>query len=441
MAEYKSRYTGEQIDAGIAKANTALQEHQDLSSKQDKLVSGTTIKTINGNSILGEGNLVIEGGGEGLSSVAHDNTLTGAGTNANPLGVDSSKFQSPLVSGINIKTINNTSILGNGNIDIPGGGGGDSFLTEETISSGGDVAVTGLELDLYTYNAIVGGSFYINPIVLPTNATDKAVSWSSSDSTIATVNEQGQVNAIATGTSNIICTTHDGGFTATCVVAVSEGTIIPVDSVSLNKATTSLQVGNTETLTATVLPANATDKTLTWSTSDSSKATINNGVVTAVASGTATITATSNADNTKYDTCEITITSAPTPAQKIQLSTLERTPGGIKADGTPHTLGGVYHTIVPYTEGIEIKTTWNGNWDLTKYPAVLVENNGTYTPIVCSIGDKNISIGGKIAKSASATLTGYSTGSSVIINMLIGSATTTAMDDTDSLYYIEGSNE
>lgn len=151
MAEYKSSYTGEQIDAGIAKANTALQEHQDISGKvdkeqgkglstndftneekskldninmsekQDTLVSGTNIKTINGNSILGEGNLVIEGGGEGLSSVAHDNTLTGDGTNANPLGVDSSKFQSPLVSGTNIKTINGANILGSGNIVIEGG--------------------------------------------------------------------------------------------------------------------------------------------------------------------------------------------------------------------------------------------------------------------------------------------------------------------------------
>ena len=97
---------------------------------QDVLVSGSNIKTINGNSILGEGNLVIEGGGGGLSSVAHDETLTGAGTNNTPLGVDTTKIatksdlngkQDTLVSGTNIKTINNTSILGSGNIDIEGG--------------------------------------------------------------------------------------------------------------------------------------------------------------------------------------------------------------------------------------------------------------------------------------------------------------------------------
>lgn len=164
MAEYKSTYTGQEIDAGIAKANTAI---QDVSDKQDTLVSGTNIKTINGNSVLGSGNLVIEGGGGGLSSVAHDETLTGAGTNNNPLGVDTTKIatksdlngkqdtidsshklssdlvddtnktnkfvtssekttwsgkQDQLVSGTNIKTINNTSILGSGNIEVGGGG-------------------------------------------------------------------------------------------------------------------------------------------------------------------------------------------------------------------------------------------------------------------------------------------------------------------------------
>lgn len=69
MAEYKSRYTGEQIDAGIAKANTALQEHQDISGKQDILISGTNIKTINNQNILGNGNIDIPGGG-GLSGNA-----------------------------------------------------------------------------------------------------------------------------------------------------------------------------------------------------------------------------------------------------------------------------------------------------------------------------------------------------------------------------------
>ena len=122
---------GTQIDLSNYVTNQQLT--QALNGKQDNLVSGTNIKTINGNSVLGSGNLVIEGGGEGLSSVAHDNTLTGDGTNANPLGVDSSKFQSPLVSGTNIKTINNTSILGSGNIDIEGGEGSEISATASAL--------------------------------------------------------------------------------------------------------------------------------------------------------------------------------------------------------------------------------------------------------------------------------------------------------------------
>lgn len=122
MAEYKSAYTGQEIDAGIAKANTAI---QDVSNKQDTLVSGTNIKTINNQSILGSGNLEI-GGGSGTSDYdqlsnrpsINNNTLTGNKTSSQ-LGL-----QEELVSGTNIKTINNTSILGSGNINIEGGSGG-----------------------------------------------------------------------------------------------------------------------------------------------------------------------------------------------------------------------------------------------------------------------------------------------------------------------------
>jgi hypothetical protein len=196
MANYKSIYTGAEIDSAIGKANTALQEHQELKTinneslvgegnitiegtsyeagnniqiseenvisatdtiyddtelreaiagKQEELISGTNIKTINGNSILGEGNLVIEGGEGGLTSVAHDDTLTGSGTNENPLGIDTTKIalksdipdisekQDVLVSGENIKTINGQSILGNGNINIEGGEGSSDLIVSDSI--------------------------------------------------------------------------------------------------------------------------------------------------------------------------------------------------------------------------------------------------------------------------------------------------------------------
>lgn len=84
---------------------------------------------------------------------------------------------------------------------------------------------------------------------------------------------------------------------------------IAVKGVMLNKTKTSLIVGATETLTATISPTNATDKKVTWATSDATKATVTNGKITAVAEGSATITVTSASDNTKKATCTVTITA------------------------------------------------------------------------------------------------------------------------------------
>lgn len=97
----------------------------DLSSKQDVLVSGQNIKTINGNSLLGSGNLEIQGGGP---SITVDDTLSTTSTNPVQNKVITEKIntkQDSLVSGTSIKTINSTSLLGSGNISIPKGDKGD----------------------------------------------------------------------------------------------------------------------------------------------------------------------------------------------------------------------------------------------------------------------------------------------------------------------------
>lgn len=81
-----------------------------------------------------------------------------------------------------------------------------------------------------------------------------------------------------------------------------------VAGVSLNKATTTIAVGNTETLVATVTPANADDKSVSWTSSDDTVATVSNGVVEGAAAGTATITVTTT-DGGFTDTCEVTVTN------------------------------------------------------------------------------------------------------------------------------------
>ena len=128
--------------------------------------------------------------------------------------------------------------------------------------------------------------------VLPENAENKNISWESSDDSVATVDENGLVTAIATGTATITVTTEDNEFTATCEVTVTEKTIA-VSSVSLNENEITLDKEETYQLIATVLPENASNKNVSWESSDDSVAIVDeNGLVTAIAAGAATITVT-----------------------------------------------------------------------------------------------------------------------------------------------------
>jgi len=132
------------------------------------------------------------------------------------------------------------------------------------------------------------------------------VTWSSSDSTKASVASDWTVTWKAEG-ENITITATSWYAQATCTVKVEK---IAVTGVTLNKSETTITVGDTETLTATVAPADATYNTVSWSTSDWEVATVEDWVVTAVAAWTATITATSTDDNTKSATCAVTVEAA-----------------------------------------------------------------------------------------------------------------------------------
>jgi uncharacterized protein YjdB len=167
---------------------------------------------------------------------------------------------------------------------------------------GEKVAVTGIALDTANVTIIVEDTYTLTPIFTPENATDNFVTWSSSDEAVATVKE-GVVTALAVGKATITATTIDGGFKATCEVTVAPR---PVTGVTLDKTTTTLIVKETVTLVATVAPANATNKDVTWASDNEAVATVANGVVTAVAVGTANITVTTVDGNFKA-TCAVTV--------------------------------------------------------------------------------------------------------------------------------------
>ena len=183
-----------------------------------------------------------------------------------------------------------------------------------------EILASSVTLDKTSVEVLIGQTVHLSATVLPEATTDKTIRWSSSDDSVAMVDE-GTVTAHKVGQATIKATC--GNKEASCVVNVLP---IVVEEISFNKTSVSLKAGETVTLTATVKPDNATDKTVTWSTSDASVATVNDGVVTAKKVGTATITAKAG---DKSATCEITVVATP-----VTSVTLNKTSASVKAGET-----------------------------------------------------------------------------------------------------------
>ena len=164
--------------------------------------------------------------------------------------------------------------------------------------------VESVSLDRTSITLTEGDSQTLTATVSPSNATNKNVSWKSSNTSVATVSN-GKVSALKAGTATITVTTEDGGKTATCQVTVN-ARVYNVESVSLDKTGITLTEGDTETLTATVYPSYASNKNVSWKSSNTSVATVSNGKVTAIKAGTATITVTTD-DGGKTATCMVTV--------------------------------------------------------------------------------------------------------------------------------------
>ena len=214
-------------------------------------------------------------------------------------------------SNTNVATVTNEGLVlavaeGTATITVNTVDGNKTAMCTVTVTvSTTTVAVTGITLNKNSTTLVVNSTEQLTPTINPANATNKSVTWSSSNNNIVSVDSNGIVTALAVGTATITVSTVDGNKTATCTVTVIIPTVA-VTGVSIDKNNTTLAVGTTEQLTHTVLPANATNQSVSWSSSNNSIATVSNGgLVSAVATGTATITV-STMDGNKTATCTVT---------------------------------------------------------------------------------------------------------------------------------------
>ena len=166
--------------------------------------------------------------------------------------------------------------------------------------------IEGVTLDKTKVYINKGEVVTLHARVLPIEAAYRDVNWSSSDSSIAKVSG-GVVTGVGHGTAVISATTVDGSFTATCTVIVTDATLVGrVTGVTLDRSARYMEIGEEKTLLATVTPSDAIDKSLKWTSSDSSVARVEDGKVTAVGEGQATITVTT-VDGGYTAECVITV--------------------------------------------------------------------------------------------------------------------------------------
>jgi uncharacterized protein YjdB len=243
----------------------------------------------------------------------------------------------------------------------------------------GSTDVIGVILNKVALTLDVGGTETLIATVLPSKAANKNVTWSSNNTDVAQVSQNGEVSALAKGIATITVSTEDGGKEAICNINVKEIVTgnIAVTGVTLNKTTLSLTVGGSETLTAIVAPADATNKNVTWSSSNAAVASVSaNGAVSALSAGSATITVTTE-DGNKTAACVVTVTVATVSVTDVTLNktTLSLTVGGSET----------LTVIVAPNNATNKAVSWSSNNN-----AVATVSNGVVTAV--SAGSATITV-------------------------------------------------
>lgn len=174
------------------------------------------------------------------------------------------------------------------------------FAAQATINVIDDavISVTGVTVTPTETNLVIDGTLVLEATVDPINATNTSVIWTSANPSIVSVDTNGELLGISFGTTIITVTTVDGGFVAQTTVTVVENSQVNVTGVDLNLDSADLEIGQTIILEATVVPVNATNTAVIWSSEDDSIASVDvNGEILGVAVGSTVISATTEDGN------------------------------------------------------------------------------------------------------------------------------------------------
>ncbi|MEC0226278.1 immunoglobulin-like domain-containing protein [Paenibacillus alba] len=233
-----------------------------------------------------------------------------------------------------------------------------------------DVNVTGVTLDQNKVTMSVSGSVYaLVATVNPDNATNKAVIWNSSNPAVATVDSHGVVTPVGAGTAMITVITAEGGFKATCEVTVNTLNVA-VTGVKLNVNQLTMSVsGSVYGLVATVNPTDATNKTVTWRSSNTAVAKVDShGVVTPVGAGTATITVITAGGFTAISEVNVLATNIAVTGVKLNDNQLTMSVSG--------SVYGLVATVNPTNA-----TNQTVKWSSSNTAVAKVDSNGVVTPV------------------------------------------------------------
>ncbi len=254
--------------------------------------------------------------------------------------------------------------------------------TTITASVGEDLSVefelsvvqpsSSITIDKETAEILLGKTLQLTATVLPENATDKQVTWTSSDESVATVDASGLVTANKCGQATITATASNG-LSASCEISV----VLPATSVVVDLVASGIEgddlylnIGETREIKVVMTPAGSSD-TLTWTSSDTKVATVVDGKVTAVAAGTAIITITT----TSGKSTELTVIVRK-PVTDI---TIDLEASGITADGLTLNVGESHKVIVKFTP--EDATDTSLSWSSSDSSVATVDSEGNVTGV------------------------------------------------------------